>query len=39
LGRDSLLRSLKPEQIVIDLVNLEKLDRPEGSSFYQGICW
>jgi GDP-mannose 6-dehydrogenase len=30
---------LRPEHIVIDLVNLEKTRRPKGSGRYEGICW
>ena len=30
---------LRPDQIVIDLVNLEKRSRLEGHSAYEGICW
>lgn len=30
---------LRPEQIVIDLVNLEKSRRPINGVAYQGICW
>jgi len=30
---------LSPNQIVIDLVNLDRPDRPRNSANYQGICW
>ena len=30
---------LRPEQKVIDLVNLEKDRRPDAPSSYEGICW
>ncbi len=33
-----LRKSLKPEHIVIDLVNLERKSRPAAPD-YQGICW
>lgn len=33
------LSSLNSNQIVIDLVNLEKARRPQGAGSYQGICW
>lgn len=28
-----------PDQLVIDLVNLERARRPEGLAHYEGICW
>lgn len=34
-----LVPLLRPEQIVIDLVNLEKSRRPFDGGAYQGICW
>ena len=33
------IRQLRPEQIVIDLVNLDKALRPNGTCSYEGICW
>jgi GDP-mannose 6-dehydrogenase len=33
---DSIVR---PEQLVIDLVNLEKSRRPAASEAYEGLCW
>src|SRR2546430_1680343 len=39
IGRDALRASLKPQQIVIDLVNLEKSRRLNEHAFYKGICW
>jgi GDP-mannose 6-dehydrogenase len=39
LARDELRRSLRPDQIVIDLVNLERGLRPATSGDYEGICW
>jgi GDP-mannose 6-dehydrogenase len=33
------LQQLRPHQIVIDLVNLEKEHRPGGVRTYEGICW
>jgi GDP-mannose 6-dehydrogenase len=30
---------LRPEQTVIDLVNLDRARRPQGSFQYEGICW
>src|SRR5579863_810781 len=38
LSRETLDRSLRPDQCVVDLVNLEKARRPTASS-YEGICW
>ena len=37
--KDELARHLSKEQIVIDLVNLDKALRPDSGSSYQGICW
>jgi GDP-mannose 6-dehydrogenase len=31
--------NLRPGQIVVDLVNLEKSHRPKASESYDGICW
>jgi len=39
LKQDDLQLILKPEQIVIDLVNLAKGQRPDGGTSYEGICW
>lgn len=39
VGKQELMKYLRPEQIVIDLVNLEKNLRPNGQSSYEGICW
>ncbi len=39
LRRGSLRGSLKPEQIVVDLVNLERSNRPDSGVLYEGICW
>ena len=33
------LQRLRPDQIVIDLVHLDKARRPGGTSAYEGICW
>ena len=38
-GKDELVKYLRPEQIVIDLVHLDKARRPNGGSVYEGICW
>jgi GDP-mannose 6-dehydrogenase len=37
--REELHRCLRPDHIVIDLVNLERSSRPSGSGDYEGICW
>jgi GDP-mannose 6-dehydrogenase len=34
-----LAQYLEPGQIVLDLVNLNRSDRPDQSARYQGICW
>jgi GDP-mannose 6-dehydrogenase len=34
-----LLSLLRPEQTVIDLVNLNRAQRPQGTFLYEGICW
>jgi len=39
VDREALRRSLKPGQVVIDLVNLEKKRRLGGVDKYEGICW
>jgi len=38
IPRDQLQRHLRPDHIVIDLVNLEKARRP-ALGHYEGICW
>jgi GDP-mannose 6-dehydrogenase len=38
-SKDRLAGQLKPEQIVIDLVHLDRDRRPEGAKAYEGICW
>jgi GDP-mannose 6-dehydrogenase len=37
--RNLLQSSLRPDQVVIDLVNLEKERRLNGPARYEGICW
>jgi GDP-mannose 6-dehydrogenase len=39
VDREALRRNLKPGQVVIDLVNLEKARRIAGVDAYEGICW
>lgn len=36
---EKLRRCIRPGQIIIDLVNLEKARRVETSAIYKGICW
>ena len=36
---EMLSSRLRPDQIIIDLVNLEASRRPAGASHYEGICW
>jgi GDP-mannose 6-dehydrogenase len=37
--KEILERCLRPDQAVVDLVNLDKSSRPCDASFYEGICW
>ena len=37
--REDLVRLLHKDQAIIDLVNLDKSQRAESASFYEGICW
>jgi GDP-mannose 6-dehydrogenase len=39
IDKDRLVRSLKPSQTVIDLVNLDPANRPAVPGPYVGICW
>ncbi len=36
---EDLRRHLRPEQLVIDFVNLDRVSRPTGAKHYEGICW
>jgi GDP-mannose 6-dehydrogenase len=38
-SKEQLAKHLRPEQIVIDLIHLDKNKRPEGAKKYEGICW
>ncbi|HEV3304908.1 MAG TPA: nucleotide sugar dehydrogenase [Candidatus Sulfotelmatobacter sp.] len=38
ISRDQLQTHLRPDHIVLDLVNLERVRRPEAAN-YEGICW
>jgi GDP-mannose 6-dehydrogenase len=39
IDQESLAMSLRPEQIVIDLVNVEKPKRLNTSNQFSGLCW
>jgi GDP-mannose 6-dehydrogenase len=39
VDREELRRLLRPDQKVIDLVNLNRVRRPDGGPTYEGICW
>ena len=39
IGKDQLAASMRPQQIVIDLVNLVSANRPPMDASYHGICW
>jgi GDP-mannose 6-dehydrogenase len=39
IKRQDLQQDFRSDQIVIDLVNLEKSRRPSVSGTYEGICW
>ena len=39
LNRDELRKSIRPDHVLIDLVNLERGLRPAASGHYEGICW
>jgi GDP-mannose 6-dehydrogenase len=39
VDKAQLSKHLKADQIVIDLVNLDKAKRPEVTGPYEGICW
>jgi GDP-mannose 6-dehydrogenase len=39
IGKDDLKANLRAEHIVIDLVHLDKAQRPSGAFSYEGICW
>ena len=39
VNREELEAKLRPEQVVIDLVNLEKARRLQASGTYEGMCW
>ncbi len=38
-SKERLVEYLRPEQVVIDLVHLDRAKRPSGAKTYEGICW
>ena len=38
-SKERLQKHLRPDQIVIDLVHLDRAKRPDGAKTYEGICW
>src|ERR1700751_5502958 len=39
IDRKKLESHLRPEHVVVDLVNLEKARRPAAGKAYEGLCW
>jgi GDP-mannose 6-dehydrogenase len=39
IDRKKLDAQLRPDQVVVDLVNLEKSRRPAAGKAYEGLCW
>jgi GDP-mannose 6-dehydrogenase len=39
VDRKKLDTQLRPNQVVVDLVNLEKSRRPAAGKAYEGLCW
>jgi GDP-mannose 6-dehydrogenase len=39
IKKELLTQYLQPNQIVLDLVNLDRANRPDKPASYQGICW
>jgi GDP-mannose 6-dehydrogenase len=39
LDENELRRGLRPDHVVVDLVNLERRSRPATAGDYEGICW
>jgi GDP-mannose 6-dehydrogenase len=38
-SKERLAKHLRPDQIVIDLIHLDRAKRPDGAKTYEGICW
>jgi GDP-mannose 6-dehydrogenase len=39
VAKAELAKLLSPGQVVVDLVNLDRSQRPDSPAAYQGICW
>jgi GDP-mannose 6-dehydrogenase len=39
IDRKKLESQLRPNHVVVDLVNLEKSRRPAAGKAYEGLCW
>jgi GDP-mannose 6-dehydrogenase len=39
VAKAELAKLLNPGQVVVDLVNLDRSQRPDSPATYQGICW
>ena len=39
IDRKKLDSQLRPNHVVVDLVNLEKSRRPAAGKAYEGLCW
>src|SRR5437773_5613496 len=39
IKKEELQQHLRPDHIILDLVNLEKVRRPADKGRYEGICW
>ena len=39
IKQEELQKNLRPDHVVVDLVNLEASRRPKVSGTYEGICW
>ena len=39
IKKEALQQHLRPDHIILDLVNLEKVRRPADKGRYEGICW
>jgi GDP-mannose 6-dehydrogenase len=39
VDRETLQRNLRPDLVVVDLVNFDKAHRPAMGASYEGLCW
>jgi len=39
IEKDRLVECVKPDQVVIDFINLALANRPQVGASYQGVCW